>query len=264
MLAIGLAAGDLGANALTKDFSPSGIALASAIGVLFSGGVDSSILLAHLLDTGELVQPIYVAGGLVWERAELAAGKALLAHLASPRLAPLVVLDLPLTDLYGHHWSTDGKQTPDGTTPDEAVYLPGRNPLLLVKSRLWCQLNGIDRLALGTLKNNPFADATAEFIANFAAVLDEAMSGHVALLRPLAKRTKQEVLRLGAGLPLELTLSCLAPRDSGLPPRDAVHCGRCNKCHERQAAFSAAGVPDPTQYALPIQPRPSEMPSALG
>jgi 7-cyano-7-deazaguanine synthase len=233
---------------------------ASAIGVLFSGGVDSSILLAHLLQAGELVQPIYVAGGLVWERAELAAGRALLAHLASPRLAPLVVLDLPLNDLYGHHWSTDGKQTPDGTTPDEAVYLPGRNPLLLVKSRLWCQLNGISWLALGTLENNPFADATAEFIASFSAVLDQAMSGHVALLQPLADRTKPEVLRLGAGLPLELTHSCLAPRDSGLPPRDAVHCGRCNKCHERQAAFAAAGVPDPTPYARAAHPSLAKMP----
>ena len=94
-----------------------------------------------------------------------------------PALAPLVVLDLPLADLYGQHWSTGGRQTPDGTTPDEAVYLPGRNPLLLVKSRLWCQLNGVGRLALGTLKNNPFADATAEFFASFAAALDRCHVG---------------------------------------------------------------------------------------
>ncbi|HEY1784408.1 MAG TPA: 7-cyano-7-deazaguanine synthase, partial [Pirellulales bacterium] len=144
---------------------------ASTIGVLFSGGLDSSILVAHLLGNGESVQPLYVAGGLVWEEAELTAARRLLARLAGPRLAPLVVLQLPMADLYGQHWSTDGRQTPDGTTPDEAVYLPGRNPLLLIKSRLWCQLNGVGRLALGTLKHNPFADATAEFFATFASAL---------------------------------------------------------------------------------------------
>ena len=47
-------------------------------------------------------------------------------------------------------------------------------------------------------------------------------------------------MRLGAGVPLELTLSCLAPREG-------LHCGRCNKCHERQAAFAAAGLADPTR-----------------
>jgi 7-cyano-7-deazaguanine synthase len=229
----------------------------ATIGVLFSGGLDSSILIAHLMRSGELVQPLYVTGGLVWEEAELAAARALLARMAGPRLTPLVVLDLPLTDLYGQHWSTAGRHTPDGTTPDEAVYLPGRNPLLLVKSRLWCQLNGVGRLALGTLKNNPFADATAEFFAGFAAALDTGMSGRVALERPFASYTKLQIMRFGTGVPLELTLSCLAPRDG-------LHCGRCNKCHERKAMFTGAAVADPTRYALPIQPRSAEMPLCSG
>jgi 7-cyano-7-deazaguanine synthase len=242
-------------------FSSSGCDLpgkaSSTVGVLFSGGLDSSILVAHLMRLGESVQPLYVAGGLVWEEAELAAARALLARLAGPRLAPLVVLDLPMTDLYGHHWSTGGGHTPDGTTPDEAVYLPGRNPLLLVKSRLWCQLNGVGRLALGTLKNNPFADATAEFFAHFAAAFDGAMSGSVALERPFACYTKQMVMRLGAGVPLELTLSCLAPSDG-------QHCGRCNKCHERQEVFAGAAVTDPTRYASAIPSLGEQMPAAAG
>jgi 7-cyano-7-deazaguanine synthase len=226
---------------------------ASTIGVLFSGGLDSSILVAHLMRMGEAVQPLYVAGGLVWEEAELAAARTLLARLSGPRLAPLIVLDLPMADLYGPHWSTDGRQTPDATTPDEAVYLPGRNPLLLVKSRLWCQLNGVGRLALGTLKNNPFADATAEFFASFAAALDGAMSGSVALERPFAYYTKQEVMRLGADVPLELTLSCLAPRDG-------LHCGRCNKCHERKALFAGAAIADPTRYTAATHPLDADLP----
>jgi 7-cyano-7-deazaguanine synthase len=50
------------------------------------------------------------------------------------------------------------------------------------------------------------------------------------------------VVRRGAHLPLELTWSCLRPAGG-------KHCGRCNKCRERQTAFAAAGVADRTGYA---------------
>jgi 7-cyano-7-deazaguanine synthase len=54
--------------------------------------------------------------------------------------------------------------------------------------------------------------------------------------------TKRQVMELGRDLPLELTFSCISPVDS-------LHCGRCNKCAERQAAFRDAGLPDGTRYA---------------
>ena len=52
---------------------------------------------------------------------------------------------------------------PDDKTPDEAVFLPGRNVLLLAKPLVWCHLNKVPELALAPLGSNPFADATAEF-----------------------------------------------------------------------------------------------------
>jgi 7-cyano-7-deazaguanine synthase in queuosine biosynthesis len=36
--------------------------------------------------------------------------------------------------------------------------------------------------------------------------------------------------------------------DLGRLARSLRHCGRCTKCAERQRAFAAAGVPDPTRY----------------
>jgi 7-cyano-7-deazaguanine synthase len=55
---------------------------------------------------------------------------------------------------------------------------------------------------------------------------------------------KADVIRLGSalGVPLELTLSCMQPRDG-------LHCGRCSKCRERRDAFREAGIEDPTAYA---------------
>lgn len=214
----------------------------STIGLLASGGLDSSILLGHLLDGGRRVQPIYIAFGLVWQTEELAALRRFSAALASPGLLPLAVLEMPVADLYGDHWSVSGRGVPDRKTADEAVYLPGRNALLIVKAAVWCQLRGINELAMAPLASNPFPDATTEFFTELEAVLNRGMDGHLRLLRPFSGLTKHQVMELGRNYPLELTFCCLAPRGQ-------LHCGVCNKCAERQAAFRLIGTDDPTIYA---------------
>lgn len=214
----------------------------SPIGVLASGGLDSAILVSYLLDKGRRVQPFYIRSNLYWEAAELAGLQAYLATIANERLSPLVELQLPLQDLYAGHWSLAGNRTPDAATPDEAVYLPGRNLILIIKAALWCQLHGIDRLALGVLASNPFADATPKFFAALEDVLRQIGQPPLVIERPFGQMQKREVMELGRGYPLGLTFSCIAPVNR-------IHCGRCNKCAERQAAFRIIGEPDPTRYA---------------
>ncbi|MCA9101802.1 MAG: 7-cyano-7-deazaguanine synthase [Planctomycetales bacterium] len=211
-------------------------------GLLLSGGLDSGILLGHLLGQGHHVQPFYVRSGLVWEEAELATLRRLLAAMRCPELHPLVVFDEPLDDVYGQHWSMTGTSVPDAGTPDEAVYLPGRNLLLVLKAAVWCQLHDVRRLALAPLESNPFPDATDQFFVEFADLLESAFGRRLEILRPFAAMSKREVMQLANGSPLELTFSCLAPVGE-------LHCGRCNKCAERQAAFREVARDDPTEYA---------------
>jgi 7-cyano-7-deazaguanine synthase len=214
----------------------------NATGVLLSGGVDSAILVGKLLRSGQRVVPFYVRTGCLWEGCELDAVRHFLAAVASPNLDELVLLDMPVDDLYSGHWSLSGRAVPDSTTPDEAVYLPGRNPLLLLKPALWCLMHGVRRLAIATLSNNPFADARPEFFDRFEEMLREATGGSVAIIRPFEQLNKRSVVELGRGLPLELTFSCIAPVNG-------VHCGRCNKCAERNKALRQLEVGDPTRYA---------------
>jgi 7-cyano-7-deazaguanine synthase len=49
-------------------------------------------------------------------------------------------------------------------------------------------------------------------------------------------------MELGRDYPLELTFSCINPKG-------ALHCGRCNKCHERREGFQLIGAVDPTNYS---------------
>ena len=227
------------------------------VAVLVSGGLDSAVLLAQALQDRAAVHPLYVHCGLFWEPAELDHLRRFLAAVAAPALRPLHVLEMPVRDLYPPHWSVTGEGTPGADTPDEAVFLPGRNVLLLSKAILWCHLHNVPELALAPLGSNPFPDATPDFFAAFESVVNRAVASPtplplspggrgegvrgVRLLQPYLNVHTAEVVRQGRGLPLWLTFSCIRPRDGR-------HCGACNKCAERRRAFAEAGVPDRTPY----------------
>jgi 7-cyano-7-deazaguanine synthase len=219
--------------------------------LLLSGGLDSSILLSYLLGQGRTVQPIYVRTGTVWQAEELTAIYHYLKVARSPRLRDLINLELPLDDLYGNHWSITGHGTPGEHSEDEAVYLPGRNPLLLVKAAVWCQMHSIELLALAPLSTNPFTDATDRFFATFEEAMHLAGSARLRIVRPFAHLKKREVMQLGRHCPLAHTFSCIAPIDG-------LHCGHCNKCAERKAAFEVGDLTDPTHYASDLRSTPHE------
>ena len=223
--------------------------------VLLSGGLDSAVLLAEEAARAD-VQPIYVSVGLAWEPAERdMAGRFLAAIDSTFRLRPLVSLSIDMRDVYpATHWALVGRP-PAYHTPDEDVYLPGRNVVLLGKAGVFCAGARIGRLVLGTLNHNPFPDATPEFRTAMADALSKGLGWRLDIDAPYARVSKAEVIHRGValGLPLELTLSCMNPVASApaVPERSAParHCGLCSKCRERHDAFLQAGLGDPTEYA---------------
>lgn len=211
--------------------------------VLLSAGLDSAVL-AALEATTATVQPLYVSAGLSWETAERAALDRLLREPVFSALSPLTSLAFTALDLYpATHWAITGTP-PAFDTPDEDVYLVGRNVMLLSKAAIHCARQGISRLAIGPLAGNPFPDATPEFFDTLAHALTLGLAHPIRIAAPLAAMHKSGVIRLGMelGVPLALTLSCMNPQGG-------LHCGRCSKCRERRDAFAEAGVADPTAYA---------------
>lgn len=208
---------------------------------LVSGGVESLCMVSRLLQAGKTVQPVYVRCGLAWEPAERASLSRWLGRIRHPNLKPLDQLHVPASVLYGRHWSLAAR-APGARTPDAAMYLPGRNVLLLAHAAIYAVRRGYAVIALGTLSSNPFGDATPSFFKRFAACLRSALSSPVRILTPVRPFSKAQLLRRHASLPLHLTLSCANPKGRR-------HCGRCNKCAERRRAFRLAGIPDRTLYA---------------
>jgi 7-cyano-7-deazaguanine synthase len=216
----------------------------TASAVLCSGGLDSAVLLALELEAHAPVWPIHVRAGLAWEDAE---ARVIARLLAAPRFAgrvqPPTTLTMDMRDVYPPtHWAVLGRP-PAYDTPDEDVYLEGRNVVLIAKAAVWCARAGVERLALGPLLGNPFPDATPEFFATIARAMALGLARPFTVVTPLADRHKADVVRLGLslGVPLDVTLSCMNPAGDR-------HCGACSKCRERRDAFRLAKVEDPTVY----------------
>jgi 7-cyano-7-deazaguanine synthase len=211
-----------------------------ASAVLISAGLDSAVLAASEARRAR-VHPIYVSTGLAWEAQELAMLERLLA--APPfhgHVAPLARLAFTVADLYpATHWAIRG-EPPAYDTPDEDVYLTGRNVVLLSKAAIYCAQHGIPRIAIGPLAGNPFPDATPTFFETMARALSLGLAHHIEVAAPFLRMHKSDVIRLGVELevPLGLTLSCMNPRAGR-------HCGQCSKCRERRDAFRDAGLADP-------------------
>ena len=214
------------------------------VAVLFSGGLDSAVLLAVAAQDGP-VQPIYVRVGLAWESAELAiAARLFEAQAYDRRVRPLVTLRVDMRDVYPRsHWAVRG-EAPGFDTPDGDVYIDGRNVVLLSKASVFMARAKIARVMIGPLAGNPFPDASRTFFDAMQHALSIGLAAPIRIEAPLASMHKADVIRRGAelGVPLELTLSCMQPQEG-------LHCGRCSKCRERRDGFLEAEVADPTAYA---------------
>src|SRR3954453_12293352 len=133
--------------------------------VLFSGGLDSAVLIAAEIQQSR-VQPVYVSVGFAWEDEE----RAIAARFLSPpsiagRVKPLVHLAFDMRDVFmSAHWAVRG-EPPAFDTPDEDVFIDGRNVILLSKAAVFMARADISRVLIGPLAGNPFPDATPDFFA---------------------------------------------------------------------------------------------------
>ncbi len=202
--------------------------------VLWSGGLDSTVLLADELSAGRAVQPIHVRCGLAWEPAEARTIARLLAVAPlAGRSEPVITVDVDARHVYpAGHWAVVGRP-PASDSPDEDVYLVDRNRLLISNAAVVCNQLGITHLLLAPLAGNPFADATPKFFAQIANAITREHGHSLEICAPYLALRKSEVAQRGLelGVPLDLTLSCMNPT-----PGDG-HCGACSKCRERSHAL---------------------------
>ncbi len=226
---------------------------------LLSGGMDSTVLVGHLLDLGHDVAAVSVDYGQR-HRVELSAAARVAAHYGVRH----DVIDLAALGrlLGGSALTDDHVEVPLGHYADPAMratVVPNRNAIMIMCAAGIAAARGYNIVATAVhAGDHPiYPDCRPEFITAADLTVRAATTGYgdVGVLAPFVHHDKAWIVVHGTklGAPLDLTWSCYqgdTGGDDGLS-----HCGRCGTCVERREAFTLAGLVDPTGYADPAGAR---------
>ncbi len=213
--------------------------------VVYSGGLDSTVLLYHLRGEGHGVKALSVNYGQRHAR-ELDAARAITAALG----VEFRLLDLScLGTLFPGTALTSSEVAVPMVEYDPAsmqmTTVPNRNMVLLAVALAWAAHLEYDGVAFAAHAGvtTTYPDCRPAFVEAMDRVAQEADWRRLRVLAPFVKWTKTEVVRRGAalGVPFGQTWSCYVGG-----PR---HCGQCGTCRDRRQAFTEAGILDPTEYA---------------
>ena len=214
--------------------------------VLFSGGLDSTVLVYDLLNEGADLKLLSIDYGQRHEK-ELKSSSEIAESLGLEH----EILRLPmLNNLLGGSALTDPSiSLPEGHYAEDsmkATVVPNRNMILLSLAAGHAISLQFDTVAYAAHAGDHtiYPDCRPEF----ATAMDEALKlcdwNTISLYRPFIQLSKQDLVRKGneLGVPFEKTWSCYAGNDK--------HCGKCGTCVERKEAFELVGLLDPTEYKV--------------
>jgi len=217
---------------------------------LLSGGLDSSVCLALARSQGYECYALSFDYGQR-HRVELESAKRVAQSLRAARHL-IVPIDLRV---FGGSALTSDIAVPKGRSADQmaagipVTYVPARNTVFLSLALAWSEVLGCSDIFIGVnaLDYSGYPDCRPEYIAAYECMANLAtkagVEGRMALKihAPLTRLSKAEIVRLGAqlGLDFSLTHSCYDPDEAGRP------CGQCDSCVLRSKGFEEAGVKDP-------------------
>lgn len=226
--------------------------------VLLSGGMDSAVLLAHMLYEGYECEALAVDYGQRHTRELQAASMVADHYMVGFRVVDMSLVGQQL--FAGAKSSQVGERVdvPHGHYTAENMKLtivPNRNMLLLALAGARAVATEADTVAYAAHAGDHavYPDCRPGFANAMSEALWEANSPGIQLVRPFIHKTKTDICDRGSQLdvPFQLTWSCYDPQEVRIDVEQGyvIHCGKCGTCVERKEAFRDAGVEDPTAYA---------------
>lgn len=216
---------------------------------IYSGGLDSTVLLYLLMQKGVELHPLTVNYGQRHIR-EQASARDICDRLG---------LDLEVADLTGiRHLLAGSSLTSDDVAVPEGHYaaesmkatvVPNRNMIMLAVAAGYALSIGAQAVAYGAHSGDHaiYPDCRPVFGTAVDLALQLCDWNPVRLWRPFVDVDKTAIVRLGDdfGVPMHLSWSCYKGGE--------VHCGKCGTCVERKEAFALAGVTDLTEYEREVK-----------
>ena len=203
--------------------------------ILFSGGLDSTVVLATALANGiECLALSFDYGQR--HKVELEAAKKIALHYGVQH--KIICIDPETFKTKDSSIVSDTtvqknrslEEMQSGKIP--STYVPARNSLFIAYALVQAEIFEADEIHLGPNKLDqlPYPDCRPQFVESFQAVANlatkRAVNGKAPrLVTPLINLDKTEIASLGKRLnaPLELTFSCYDPKGE-------VPCGQCDAC----------------------------------
>lgn len=212
--------------------------------VLFSGGLDSTVLAKKLVSDGAEVRLLSINYGQRHEK-ELEHAEKLAEIMTLPQKSMLFP-DLGVL-LGGNSLTDKSIQLPQGHYAEESMkstVVPNRNMILLSLAGGHALSIDFDTVAYAAHAGDHtiYPDCRPEFANAMERALGLADWTKLSLHRPFVNLTKADLVEIGLQVkaPMEYTWSCYAGREK--------HCGKCGTCVERKEAFALAKATDPTEY----------------
>ena len=222
--------------------------------VLLSGGLDSTTLLAHVLDGGLEAYAMTFRYGQR-HATEIDAARRI---ASSYGVRDHVIVDIDLRTFGGSALTSDIEVPKDRDVRAfdrdgiPITYVPARNTIFLSFALAWAEVLAASDIFIGVnaLDYSGYPDCRPEYIAAYERMANLATRGGVErtneihIRTPLINLTKAEIIRKGLtlGVDYSLTQSCYDPDATG------AACGHCDACQLRLEGFSEAGVADPAAY----------------
>jgi 7-cyano-7-deazaguanine synthase len=202
--------------------------------VVFSGGLDSTTLLYHLIALGHEVKAISFDYGQR-HRKELDAARAI-ANLLS--IEHQVVNVSGLTAIFGANALTDhGTSVPHGEYSPETMQVtvvPNRNMIMIAIATGWAIASGYDSVAFGAHSGEytPYPDCQSAFAETINVATLVCDANPIEVLAPFVRWTKGDIVVRGKELsvPFDMTWSCYEGSETP--------CGKCSTCLDRSKAFN--------------------------
>jgi 7-cyano-7-deazaguanine synthase len=218
--------------------------------VLLSGGLDSSTVLGLARARGFDCYALSVHYGQR-HSAELAAARQIALKLGAREHR---VMGVDLAGVGGSALTDANIAVPESAGSGIPVtYVPARNTMLLSLALGWAEVLGAADIFVGVnaVDYSGYPDCRPAFIDAFEHLAGVATKAGVEGTRfkihaPLIDMSKADIIRAGTelGVDFSLTVSCYQAGPDG------TACAKCDSCRLRAAGFAAAGLPDPTRYAM--------------
>jgi 7-cyano-7-deazaguanine synthase len=221
--------------------------------VIFSGGMDSTVILQHCIRKYDQVHCLTYDYNQR-HKAEIDRALDYTTSINQDNIVHTIV-DL---GFYSKLASASALTNSDIAVPDMkdvigdpqcVTYVPNRNMVMLSVAAGYAEsIEATDVYYGAALADDTsgYWDCTTEFLLSCNNILKLNRRNTITIFAPLIAMTKAEIIRYGIelGVDYSKTLTCYSGLDKA--------CGKCPSCAARLKGFIDAGIKDPLEYALDI------------